>query len=167
VYNYGTTYGNILTFIAATDETMAREGYRVGASVGTSSANIEIYKDTHVSARILYDGSAWEIQLPFNVSSVEWVSVGGYLEITHDAISGRFEPAVFSKNPALVPFVTTLGSTITRVEFYNWSGTKVTTLSTNMDIWFKRTAPLVFIDPEAHAMPEFHNIWCIGVFELA
>ncbi len=42
VINFGRTFGKIVSFVVAPDETMARQGYTCGASVGRSSVVIDV-----------------------------------------------------------------------------------------------------------------------------
>ena len=159
--NFGFTAKNILSFIAAPDETFVSKGYNFGSSVGVSSAIIQGYRTASIGGYISYNGSAWDFTYATGVSSAVWST--DRLTITHDKCSGSIIDAS-CREGVYICQTGQAAPTVSEVLFFDYAGTKITTPNTNMKCYFSRPGVPLNMDPTVNVPGA--NIWCLGIFEV-
>lgn len=159
----------------APDETLAARGIRAGASVGLSSAVIQMYDDPtdRITDRVYYDGS-WKSESGV-FTGFSWS--GGVLTLTHENMGS---PTAASAGVALggrgsaIEKVGNLTATTTQVVFYNGSGGSLSALSSpttqgcNVHVtrFGKRAAANVAPLNPSSVSEQWGNLWVIGEIEL-
>ena len=116
--SFGKTYGVITTLVAATDETMGRQGFQVGASVGTSFADIEV--SNRMQGYVNTATGTVTAHAHWGSSITGSVEANGRVRITHPTNSG-FQSSVFNKTSsgAMSDYsISDLNSTVAEITGY-------------------------------------------------
>lgn len=161
----------IVSFVCGPDETYAAWGLRVGASVGTSSANISCYQENEhrIGDYVTWDGTAWtSLAGVFNNMSF----ANSALTLNHEAMgTTRLTAQANARPPAnaaanTVASIGSMGDTSTLVELRTPAGAVITTLSNPTRLWVERAGlrKAVAVDP-ATLTEAAGNLWFIGVVE--
>lgn len=158
---------NVISFIAAPDETLAKAGFFCGSSVGLTGAQIQLKQRKLVADYISYNGSAWA-----STNGVfTFAFSAGTLTLTHENVetsSAGIECSVTSRDGVLVPVAGSASATVTQVKFMDWAGALQTTESANMKAYVSRGFASAAANPNNVNNTTFAsgNLWLIGVFEL-
>lgn len=167
--NFGFIAKNVVSFVACPDEEFVSIGYFIGSSVGTNYAKIRITKSKlhEVGGYIVYDGTNWVVNGAVgNLVVTSFTS--GILLLTHDDVGTTYNANVTPRDTGYKCSLGSLSGTLSRISFYNSSGTLVTTPDTNMKFYFSRTMGLNSIDiiNPSTIIDASGNIWCMGIFEV-
>lgn len=164
----------LVTFVAVTDETLASNDFFLGSSVTNTQAVITLHQRRSVQGLAYYDGSAWQVSQGSNPSG--GLSIGGYssgkLTVNHDDIGTTSQQglALTGRGGGPIPMVSNAtGPTNTSIaiEFYDFTGAKVTTPDTTQKVYISRQMD-GDVNPQTvdtTAYPN-SNIWFYGVMEL-
>lgn len=162
----GFTAKKVISFVACPDERFAQLGYQIGASVGVTSAIIDIYTPPKsIGAYIRYNGSAWDVtSLAGNIAVSGFAS--GVLTVTHDdVVNSSYMASVTGRDGIYIPQFGSVGATTSQIKFYDFAGTLADPANTNMKCFFERSMPAVKLNPQ-NIIDATGDIWCIGVFEI-
>lgn len=161
--NFGFTVKNVVSFIAAPDETYVQNGVSVGSSVSLTEADIYFSRTGgYIGGNIFYNGSGWSIDNNNGNIAVASYSAG-VLNLTHDEAQLGLATAT-SRAGYYVPSLGGHTTTTSTVIFSDWTGGVLTTANTQMTFYFMR--------PRATSMTSAQmgiagaNIWVYGVFEV-
>lgn len=162
--NFNFTARKVVSFVATPDETMAQQGYSMGASVGKTQAQIKIGLNRTVQGYVSYNGSSWTVGSgSVGITSASFS--GGILTITHEAINSNAPNGSAScRNGVYIASIGTTGSTTTQVYITDYAGAPVATADTNMRIFFSRVHANQ-VDPNNYT-DAGGNIWCFGIMEV-
>ena len=88
--NYGFTAKKILSFVACTDETLAKDGYFIGSSVGTNKSIIELSRQYDNVFGVIKNNGNYYIDSSSNrgLTSVTWDNNSKTLTINHNNVAG-------------------------------------------------------------------------------
>lgn len=183
---YTKTYSKVLSFIAAPDETLSsRLNVSIGASVGTSNADLQMSLKRILATAIRWTGSTWDIvyganqggtgQNQVNISDTNFA--GSILTLTHDAVPGfnvdvspRFVSGVTTQ--VYLPVVGSVSNTSTGILFSDTTtGSFVATEDTNMSVFFSKdyssSYPFDGSNSDAASIDlETGNIWFFGIMQV-
>jgi hypothetical protein len=171
IVRYDFEASGIGTVIAVTDETMANEGYLLGASVAPDQAAITLRRRRMISDLVSWDGAKW-VSAAGVYTGLAWSN--GVLTLTHETIFGsNTNVSVSPRGGDYMPAVSASGSpltaTTTKVEFYpRGSNALATTPAAGMKAYVSRFDIKGPVDPrtaiDTTSQP-FHNIWLFGLHE--
>lgn len=156
------------TFIVVPDETLAKAGFHVGASVGLDASHIMLSQSGKTySDYVWFDGSDWR-QSDGVFSSVTWDS--GILTITHPTITdgGHFNVALTGRGgnytPNLIGGGGALGFDVLRIEFRGADGTTPTVPNSGMRVYVSHGGGNRIVDPTTVSAATYpkSNLWIIG-----
>ena len=163
---YNFTASKVCGFACGPDETYIADDITFGASVGVSAANIYARISKTISGYISYGGSAWDISKAPGVVSAVWDT--DKLVITHGSlyqdIPNIYNASVTHRGGVHVAELGGVGPEYINVEFYDFTGTKITTPNTNMKFFFEHSGHGA-VDPTILTQWG-SNIWAIGLFEV-
>jgi hypothetical protein len=162
--NYNKTYTKVIALQCTPDETYAKYGITMGASVGTNLSYIDLYKNDP-GFYIRWSGSAWE---KFGdtydiITSIVYTDVTGLLRINHVnlGVDSGFDCQITGRNDTLSPVAGSIGETQTEVFFKNPDGTIYTGVpTTGMRVFIKRGGSVML--SETTAAISGSNIWITG-----
>ena len=173
--NYGSINAkDVCTWLIVPDETLAVNGFAAGASVGLTSAVINLAQASGVADQVSYNGTAWVFSKASPCFSAAWST--DHLVLTHPQVGGAFgvslEPrSLDGTTRPYLPVVAQssgIGATSTAIEFWNQAtGAKVTAPDTNMKLIVTRTG-MGQVDPrpvDTTAYPN-SNLWFVGLFRV-
>lgn len=160
-------------FIINPDEDMARWGYNAGASVSNHDAQFDIFRSVSMRAIANYNGSSWDLDVmnsdtELDITSVAWNGTNDELDVTFPELTDAIVMVNSNVGGTQAVHVRSRQtSTGCSIAFYDSSGTKLTTESTNMDIsitisfhgQITTTDQLSDIDNQGSG-----NFWFIGIF---
>lgn len=162
--NYAKDAGGVTTFLACTDESMAKDGWHVGGSIGYNIANLSFGNSKNVfSGRLDYTGPNWVTY--GDVTSYEWdVNI---LRITHPYLATAegesWEGDMINNRSATVGAYlhAHTGSTI-EVKFFNYqTGAIYSSPNTSMDLRFtrNRSQTSTSYNPKHIGLGSTDNLW--------
>lgn len=156
------------TFLVGTDETLARAGFFLGASVGVGSANIQMKQRKLVSDYVSYNGSAWSST---NGVFTNFAWAAGTLTLTHENVetsTAGIDCNVTPRDGVLMPVAGSATATATQVKWLDWAGALQTTENANMKAYVSRGFASSAANPNNVHEGTFpsSNIWFMGAFEL-
>lgn len=176
-YNSLGAHGKIGTLLATTDETLAQNGFFVGSSVSSVSAELKLSQVPRPAAdHISWSGSAWVSA--DGVFQSSWSA--GVLTLTHPTVKvapeDRLNVSVVARAGATAAYsamISAAGSavdaTTVKIEFRDFAGNLVTTPDANMRAYVSHGGGrTVALDPrlvDTTAYP-WSNIWLFGVHEI-
>jgi len=109
-----------------------------------NESTIDVMMTGDAAGFVAYDGAAWVQSASQNLTApvMTWTA-GNRLRIDH-GITGTVNrvPLVVGHKGVYLPQVYDIGTTWFEVEFYDYSGTKVTTQDTDMKLWYRREMPV-------------------------
>jgi hypothetical protein len=167
--NYDFEASAIGSVIAVPDETMASQGWTVGASVSKTACVLKLGRTRTISGYVSHDGTSWstvgDISNP--------VFSAGVLTVDHSKVIGTNTNVAVSGRGSIRAGITTGGNpateTQTKIEFYDNAGAVITTAGATLKAFvsrFDRPATLnhrTFIDTTTDPL---HNIWLFGIHEI-
>jgi hypothetical protein len=162
--NFSFTSKGVVSFVATPDETMALDNVFMGASVGFSSATLQLSSAKEIGGYIAWNGSAWTTLGATGLTSFAFS--GGILTITHEAVinTDSIYASVNTRNGENVSSIGSVGNTTTQVYFRDYAGALITTENTDMRIYFSRSSG-GRLNPENYTKAG-SNIWFYGMFEV-
>ena len=168
----------VISLLLATDETFASLGYIVGASVGTSSCNVKVYKYVPKCATAIIECTSEGFSLLSDVSKgvneIEWRDDNKYLIVRHGQFpmgEGNLISLVPYKYGTAIPrLAAQTGANSTYIEFIDPTTLqKIDTLGSNLSFSFSRMSPskLELVQQDANDIVNANgNFWFMGIFEL-
>lgn len=163
-----------VAFIAVVDETLAAQGFTVGASSTPTQAILWLGSGAPLNDYVSYNGSAWTTSKspsPFTISSF----TGGVLTLTHRNLGSNAQAVSLVPRGNTYRCVIDEGSAFdpstTGVKFIDpATNTVVSSPDTNMKVLVSRGggARLSGLNPQLVDTTTFpnSNIWLLGIFEL-
>jgi hypothetical protein len=165
--NFNFNAKNVLSFVAAPDETFAQKGYFCGASVGTSLVNIKLSQAPKtVGGYITYNGTSWAVNSANTGVSVTSFTAGKLLISHEDVGASSYLGAASCRGGKYNAELGSLGNVTTEIEFYDSARALVTTPTTDMKVFFTRSSPSAAVLNPLNIADGNGNIWCLGVFEI-
>ncbi len=173
------TFAKVIAFIAAPDEDFANaHNMTVGASVGLSSAAIQVSGSLHGSAFIRWNGTTWAVsQGTGQLFNPVFSYSNGVLTVTHDYIPGvglQVSPWIGTAAAPLIPVVRTVAAGSFTVQWMDpTTGLMKTDASplTSMQVKVDKTYNEgIILDGTAGSDTlglEDGNIWFFGIFEAS
>lgn len=182
---YTTNYSKVISFIAAPDETLAKNiSFACGASVATDEAFIQASANLTLAARVRYDGANWAYtygsgQGGFGDLSVKINSesfAGNTLELNHDWLGGiniGLTPNSF--NGTVAPYIPVLrgqSNNQTLVNFMDpitgsFVGVEDTKMCMQLTKNFSGNIPLDGGGNTSDVLNlSLGNIWIFGIFQV-
>lgn len=176
--NYDFTGTAIGSVVAVTDETMAAEGYFVGASVASNQCKIRLSRRKSLNDYIYWDATlnagAGGFRSANNIFTVASYTAG-VLTLTHPTVMGAFQNNVrlAGRGGAYRPVVSTSGApldlTQTKLELWTAAGALATAGHVDMKFYLERYDMSGWVDPrttiDTTSAPN-HNIWLFGIHEI-
>jgi hypothetical protein len=175
--NFSFTAKNVISFMACPDEQMTMQGIRCGSSVTQDKALITLARDTEIGACISYSGSVWNSTNAAvygwgitPITNLSWDKISSRLTIQHanfgDTNYGKVRslPMVSPWGGGVIPSIFSFDNSSTSVEFYDYTGTKITAPTTACKCYFKRSGNGV-LNPNDYTNAQ-GNIWCYAIFEV-
>lgn len=166
-----------VSLIASPDETLAKNGFHVGASVSPTFSDLKIGKMGTASDYLFWDGSQWTLNLgansPFAIASS--LSASNDILLTHATVDSHEQaPVVVERGSEVMARVGTVGadfSSLTqfRVSFYDAiTQAKLTAPNTNCRAFVLRgCTPRVVAPADVHiGLYPNSNIWIWGVMQV-
>lgn len=163
----------VSSFQVTPDETLAAQGWRVGASVGLTETRVYLYRDPadRITDRIYYNGgtSSWVSErgvfTGFSFS-------GGILTLTHEDMGADGPQGVaIAQRGAIGAFAGNIAATTTQIVFYNGSFGSLTAASTPaaaMHCYVTRYGRRATVPPVSPStvVSASGNLWLTGLFEV-
>ena len=159
--NYSFTAKNVVSFVACPDEDFARHGYNMGASVGLSSASINVYKHDNLGGYV-YGKADGTFGVIGNISAASMDS-NGKITITHQETLGVGRSLTMRDNDQYKPVMGTAGSPSDDFKLYDAQGNVVNTVTTDIKVYWTATGSTVVTPETVNASG---NIWCFGIMEI-
>jgi hypothetical protein len=175
--NFSFNAKNVISFVACPDEQLAMAGIRCGSSVTQNTALITLARDSEIATSISYNGSVWNSTNAqvygwgtTPITGLVWDGISSRLTLQHanfaDMNYGKIRslPLVSPWGGGVIPSIFTHDDSTTSVEFYDYTGAKITTPTTACKFYFKRSGNGV-LNPNEYTNAQ-GNIWCYGIFEV-
>jgi lysophospholipase L1-like esterase len=163
--NYSFTAAKVSSLVGTPDETLARLGYTMGASVGLSSATFSVSQPGGWGDYLSWNGSAWVSYNGF-ITSASMNGTTGLVTANHDDVNGTILGAQVSSR-SFTYRATTDSMSGTSSSFYlvNNSGVALKTPNTtDCKVWISRDgARRVKMSELTYANS---NIWIFGMMEI-
>lgn len=172
--DYGFTGKKVLSLVAVPDETLAKNGYMVGCSVGVSNAYIYLSKQDNVFGYLTKSGGDTPIftineSLSNGVISATWKAGNNRLDIVHDK---AYCPIIncFSRNPNIMAYQKAVNSkggyTTTYIAFRDITNPTVDIIPPDDTVvCFSINGMSDYINPN-DVTHENSNIWIYGLIEI-
>jgi hypothetical protein len=172
---YSATALKVGSFIIGCDERMAELGLRAGASVGTTYADIFIYRDstTSISDYVSYNGTTW---VSFNGVFTMSYNGAGVLTLTHEDMGTTGHQAIqATARGTAAALAGSFGATTSQVVFYasGWPGASPVATgaasSAQHRVYVTRQGNRQFnqpVDPST-IVEALGNFWFLGLIEDA
>lgn len=163
VVNYSFTAAKVITASAVPDETLARQGFTVGPSVGTSSMTLYVGQPgagDYVTTTGTTLTSLTGFVKSFTRSTTAWT-------FNHDTMDGPISAQASYRGPTYVASADSVGASSTGVALYNASGVLVdpSTASGLFKFWIMRGGTRR-VNPLTDLNIASSNIWISGLFEV-
>lgn len=159
----------VISFIVTPDETYDIAGYSTGVSVGLANAIISIAMEpVQVGGYITCNGSEFACANSNGIGTLTWAS--NKLKIEHTDLGSSDQvnqcPIIMPRYGKFVPAFATLAKDYTEVEFYDFTGTKITSLSSDLNFAFSRgPSHKKSVNPNT-LTDAIGNFWFLGIFEV-
>ncbi len=153
------------SFAVTPDEQLTSQNVMAGASVGTNFAYIYLKKYAGVTDYIYYDGGSW---ISYRSRySLSWNSTAYYLKCTRllseNKIGKVTYPQLTPRSSPIIPVVYEPAVDYFKIQFYDSSGTLMTTPSTDMKVFVSDMGFAEIINP--HTCEDLYgNLWILGLF---
>ena len=164
-FNFEST--GIGSLVCTPDDTYAQYGLQFGASVGTGQAIITPRVNRTIGGYITCDGTNFSVANCEGITSAAWSA--DKLVITHpsveQAVPNIYKSTVAHRGGNYIAQMGGMGTLNADVEFYDFTGTRITTPNINMKIYFTRP---ISGKPDMDTLDiSGSNIWVFGIFEVA
>lgn len=135
--NHSTAFSGDTPVVSVVTESTQAPGLDVRFSFGTTSVICTAYADFH--GYISCDGANFSV-LTDNIQkpTLTWDAGTSQLVITHIPMNNIYDVQISGKDGLLEPRITSVAADKIYVKFFDWAGTAVTSLSTNMKLFYKR-----------------------------
>ena len=165
--NFNFTATKICSLVVTPDETFAKLGYVVGASVGTNTALIEVRQPQKtIGGYVAYNGVSWSVSGDYTGNLAVSSFSAGTLNLTHDDVGGTsYLVSADARDTPYSSRIGSLGGVTSQIKFYDTNGNVVTTEDTDMKMFFNRTSPEKVLDPTT-IINASGNFWVYGIFEI-
>lgn len=161
--NYNFTAVAVGSLVATPDETLAREGYIMGGSVGLTSSTFQVGQPGGWGDYVSYNGTAWTSLNGF-VTATSMNTTTGLITMTHEdmvPVSGQVNCRSFGYRAAM----SSLGSTSTAVYLVNNSGVSLKTPNSTDCQFFVTRAGSRQVKMNELTLAN-SNIWIAGFMEV-
>ena len=159
--HYNFTAKNVVSFVACPDEDFGSLGYFIGASVGVDVANIEINQQICAGGYIAWNGTGFDRNGDVLSATVD---SNGIITINHKSTGNSFGRSVSGRDGKILVSVTRAGATADTVIVKDYSGTDITTPTTDFKIFWSNSGSPELVNPKDANTSG--NIWCFGIMEV-